>query len=58
MKKTATLDHQEKEGHGDENFAPRVSKGTFIDGGGTYVTLSESAHSPNKKTGKASGDEV
>ena len=58
MKKTATLDHVEKEGHGDENFAPSVSKGTFIDGGGTYVDvggMKPRATSSNQKSGNPGG---
>ena len=58
MQKTAKLDRSQKEGHGDDSTIPKVSKGQFIDGGGTYVDLSESPYSPNRKTGKASGDEV
>lgn len=58
MKRSATLDHVEKEGHGDENFAPSVTKGTFIDGGGTYVDvggMKPRTHSSNTKSGHPGG---
>lgn len=57
MKKTSPLDHTAKEGHGDDAGAPQVSKGTFTDGGGTYMPLPihPTAHSSNAKTGKPGG---
>jgi hypothetical protein len=46
-----------REGHGDDSQIPTVKKGTFIDGGGTYMPLTETPYSANRKTGLASGDE-
>lgn len=58
MGRTAKLDHSQPEGHGDENMSPSVTKGKFIDGGGTYVELGgmrPRAISSNQKTGTPGG---
>lgn len=57
MKKEAALDHMEKEGHGDdsESAIPRPTKGTFVDGGGTYTPLAKTGISSNKKSGEPGG---
>jgi hypothetical protein len=47
-----------REGHGDESYIPSVSKGTFIDGGGTYESLNHTPMSANKKAGGPSGGEA
>jgi hypothetical protein len=51
------LDHGIKEGHGDESESavPRPTKGTFIDGGGTYTPLNHTGISSNKKSGEPGG---
>lgn len=56
MKKTATLDRKDKEGHGDDGPREGVSKGTFVQVG-TVAPLSHSAISPNRKSGSSSGGE-
>lgn len=56
MKKTATLDHRDKEGHGDDSPRESVSKGTYIQIG-TTAPLSQTAISPNRKSGSSSGGE-
>lgn len=55
----AKLDNSAKEGHGDDSYIPKVKKGMFIDGGGTYQQLptGSEAISPNKKSGTSSGGE-
>lgn len=58
MGRTAKLNTTQPEGHGDENLAPQVTKGNFIDGGGTYVELGgmkPKATSSNVKTGNPGG---
>jgi hypothetical protein len=47
-----------REGHGDESYVPSVSKGTFVDGGGTYESLNHTPMSVNKKSGGPSGSEA
>jgi len=47
-----------REGHGDDSYIPKVGKGTFIDGGGTYESLNHSPMSVNKKAGGPSGGEA
>lgn len=56
MKKTATLDRSQKEGHGDDGPVPGVGKGTFIQIG-TAAPLSHSPTSVNKKSGKEQTDQ-
>lgn len=48
-----------REGHGDDSYVPSLKKGTFMDGGGTYVDLpaGNQAISPNRKSGPSSGGE-
>jgi hypothetical protein len=57
-KPVASLDHMDKEGHGEDAAKPTVRKGTFI-AVGTYAPLVDSGKgiSPNKKTGTSSGGE-
>jgi len=57
MKAEATLDHAEKEGHGDDTFGavPKPTKGTFMDSGVTYTPLAKSGISSNKKSGEPGG---
>lgn len=47
-----------REGHGDDSYVPKVMKGTFIDGGGTYQDLDHTPMSVNKKAGGPSGSEA
>lgn len=47
-----------REGHGDDSYVPSVSKGTFIDSGGTYQELKSSPMSANRKSGGPSGTEA
>jgi hypothetical protein len=47
-----------REGHGDDSYVPSISKGTFIDGGGTYESLNHSPMSVNRKSGGPSGTEA
>lgn len=56
MKKTATLDRSQREGHGDDGPRESVSKGTYIQIG-TTAPLSQTAISPNRKSGTSSGGE-
>lgn len=56
MKKTATLDRRDKEGHGDDGPKENVSKGSFVQIG-TAAPLSHTAISPNRKSGSTSGGE-
>jgi len=47
-----------REGHGDDSYVPKITKGTFIDSGGTYESLNHSPMSVNKKAGGPSGGEA
>ena len=56
MKKTATLDRHDKEGHGDDGPKESVSKGSYVQVG-TVAPLNHAAISPNRKSGSSSGGE-
>lgn len=56
MKQTAKLDRSTKEGHGEDGPKESVSKGTYIQVG-TVAPLSQTAISPNRKSGSSSGGE-
>jgi len=56
MKKTATLDHQDKEGHGSDEPRMGVSKGTFI-AIGSEAPLKSTPTSVNRKSGKDQSDQ-
>lgn len=56
-KHEAALDRSKKEGHGDTaQSGLSVKKGTFLQVG-SAVELSQSAISPNRKSGTSSGGE-
>ena len=56
MKKTATLDRHDKEGHGEDGPKESVTKGTYVQVG-TVAPLSHTPISPNKKNSTSSGGE-